>query len=846
MKGRTARQALVLLTLFAAYVAAGKLGLRFASIHPSATAVWAPTGIALAVFLVLGARVWPAIFLGAFVVNITTEGSFWTTLAIAAGNTFEGFLGARLVNRFASGRQAYDRALDVLKAALLAGLLSTVVSPTVGVASLSLGGYADWRNFGPIWLTWWLGDVGGDLVVAPFLVLWFNSRRLEWSARKSAEALAVLVGLLGVQQLVFGGSPGVGMQRYPLEYLAIPFFVWIAIRFDPREAATATFLSSTIAVLGTAQGYGPFNAGGRNESLLLLAAYTSVMSITVMALAAEVAEGRRVERERRRLISELESQRRLLEVVIQHLPEGIVVRGASGELLYCNENAELILGDHLPQTIGEESWSPANAFTLDGLPLPRELWPMERALKKGEVVANEDLLFRSAGGVRRVLRADAVPVRDQEGGIVAAVTSYHDVTERRRAVDALVFLSEAGAVLSASLDYETTLASVARLVVPRIADWCAVDLLTETGALRQLAVAHIDPAKVELARDLNRRYPPDPNSPLGAPQVIRTGKAELIEEISNNSMLSSAWDEEHRRILRELGFVSFMCVPLTARGRTFGAFSFTSAESGRHFDAADLNLAGQLAGLATNAVDNAWLYAEAEKAIRVRDEFLSVAGHELRTPLNSAHLLVESLLRQAPAREPADRFAGQLKRIESSIERISGLVDELLDVSRISAGRLSLELEEGVDLGAVAQDAAAGLEEELRRAGCTVSLRARRVLGRWDRRRLEQMVTNLLSNAIKYGRGKPIEIEVDSDGDRARLRVRDHGIGISPQDRSRIFLQFERAVSGRHYGGLGLGLWIVRQIAEALGGSISVESEPGKGSTFTAELPCTKFAVTSP
>src|SRR5713226_1038995 len=166
--------------LAAVYLIAAKLGLKLAFVHASATAVWPPTGIALAALLVFGYRAWPGIFVGAFLANITTEGTVATSLGIAAGNTLEGVTGAYLVNRFAGGRNAFNRPQDVFRFAVLAGTISTMVSATVGVTSLSLGGFADWADYGAIWGTWWLGDAVGALLVAPLLVLWLTNPRVQW------------------------------------------------------------------------------------------------------------------------------------------------------------------------------------------------------------------------------------------------------------------------------------------------------------------------------------------------------------------------------------------------------------------------------------------------------------------------------------------------------------------------------------------------------------------------------------------------------------------------------------------------------------------------------------------
>jgi len=233
------------------------------------------------------------------------------------------------------------------------------------------------------------------------------------------------------------------------------------------------------------------------------------------------------------------------------------------------------------------------------------------------------------------------------------------------------------------------------------------------------------------------------------------------------------------------------------------------------------------------------LYREARDQVRERDEFLSVASHELRTPVTALQLQLQLLNRVAQrAGESLPRFlADKVEALERQTRRITLLVNELLDVSRMRLGRLELKLEE-MDLAEVAREALANLREELERSGSPIALRADRpAVGRWDRLRIEQVLTNLLVNAVKFGEGRPIAMAVDADEDRARLTVADQGIGIAPEHHERVFGRFERAVPAQHFGGLGLGLYIAREIVEAHGGSIRLASAPGSGSTFTVELP---------
>jgi signal transduction histidine kinase len=239
--------------------------------------------------------------------------------------------------------------------------------------------------------------------------------------------------------------------------------------------------------------------------------------------------------------------------------------------------------------------------------------------------------------------------------------------------------------------------------------------------------------------------------------------------------------------------------------------------------------------------ERARLVQELRDAVRVRDDFLSIASHELRTPLTPLRLLAQKAHRtgnELATEEPrVRRWIGELAAMEKHVGRLEKLVDGLLDVSRISAGRLVLEPEE-VDLREIVREAVMRLRDELERGGYTLTLPETAIVSRWDRLRLDQVFTNLLSNALKYGAGKAIEIEVSSDARRARVCVKDHGIGIPLEDQDRIFERFERLAPIRHFGGFGLGLWIVKQVARAHGGEVRVESTPNHGSTFIVELPC--------
>ena len=290
------RQIGLLLALALLYTAAGKLGLRLGIMYPSASPVWAPTGIAIAAFVVVGLRVWPAIFAGAFFYNLTTAGSVVTSLGIATGNTLEGVVGAALVLRWANGAHAFERGRDVVRFAALAGLAATTISPSIGVTTLALSGFVPWSDFGPIWYTWWLGDGAGALLVGPPLILWGVEPRVSWPRARVLEAVALLTTLVVLCTLAFGplGGPSLG-------FICIPVLIWAALRFGPREASTAVTLLAGVAVAQTVLTLEGLGRSEANAQLLLLQTFMAVASVTTLVLAAVVAERRRGEEAMREL-----------------------------------------------------------------------------------------------------------------------------------------------------------------------------------------------------------------------------------------------------------------------------------------------------------------------------------------------------------------------------------------------------------------------------------------------------------------------------------------------------------------------------------------------------------------
>jgi PAS domain S-box-containing protein len=419
-------------------------------------------------------------------------------------------------------------------------------------------------------------------------------------------------------------------------------------------------------------------------------------------------------------------------------------------------------------------------------------------------------------------------------------TAYlRDITERKRAEQATRFLADASTSLAILMDDGSTMQKVAHLAVPSFADWCAVDLLEPDGSLRRVAVAHADPSKVELAHELHRRYPHDPDAQQGVAHILRTGKSELVSEITDALLFETVKDDERLRILLELGLKSYLGVPLQVRGKTVGVLTFVTAESGRRFDATDLAVAEDLAHRAGVAMENARLYTEVRDADRRKDEFLALLAHELRNPLapirNALHIMKQ-------AGSDAAVVDQVREMMERQVQHMTRMVDDLLDVSRITRGKIELR-KEIVDLASVVQrtvEAGRPLIDD-RHQTLTVDLPSEPLRLEADPTRLEQVFANLLNNATKYtDQGGHIKLSARQEGGELVLRVRDTGAGIAPEMLAHIFEPFVQAdrVLHQSQGGLGIGLTLVRRLVEMHGGTVTAHSEgPSKGSEFIVRLP---------
>ncbi|MFN3649846.1 MAG: GAF domain-containing protein [Armatimonadota bacterium] len=462
---------------------------------------------------------------------------------------------------------------------------------------------------------------------------------------------------------------------------------------------------------------------------------------------------------------------------------------------------------------------------------------------RGELRGTITLYFRQPHHFSELELRIGAALANLASAAVGTSELYEEQREMRAGAEAARWqaslVAEASEIVSSSLDWEQTLAAVAQFMVPALADWCSVHVVEEDGALRQLAVAHTDPAKVRWVHELQRRYPARQDSPYGAPAVARSGRSEMMAEIPPEVLEQAAQDDEHLELIRSLQLRSYIVVPLKARERILGTITLVHAESGRSYTGQDLELAEELARRAALALDNARLFRNLQEADRTKDEFLAMLAHELRNPLAAIRNSLELIrLRQLPH----DVLHDEREVLERQIAHMGRLLDDLLDVSRITRGKIELRIQPA-ELGGVVHHAIQDARPLIDARGHTlhVELPDAPIRVRVDATRIEQVVANLLTNAAKYTEpGGEIWVRVTPEDRWVAISVRDTGVGITADDLPRIFelfVQTERPLD-RTQGGLGIGLTLVRTLVEMHGGEVSAHSDgPGKGSEFVVRLP---------
>jgi PAS domain S-box-containing protein len=523
------------------------------------------------------------------------------------------------------------------------------------------------------------------------------------------------------------------------------------------------------------------------------------------------------------------SSEREFEAFFENSPIGMHWATAEGTIIRANRADAEVLG-YEPSALVGKKWAEIYAD-------PAQAKNLLLRLQRGESLENAEVILKCNNGALKHARLDARPVFEGEK-LVRIDTLTRDDTERRRSATHAQLLLEISTILGSSLEYEETLPKVARLAVPRLSDWCVIELAGEGGTSVAVEVAHVDPDKEELARVLQRQYPLDPQGTRGVSQVLRTGKPILYSEVNAATLSQLALDHQHRRLLEALGLGSMIVAPMISRGRTLGAVTLAMGPTGQKYTPAEVLVAEGLAQQIAGAIDNARLYLEAREAVRTREDLLGIVSHDLKGPLSIVLMQCAEAIRSLETGASGEMLKADFGVIERSAIRMERLITDLLDFASLEAGKLSIDAQPHLVRGLVAEvaeslHALAGK----RRRQIDVDNVDPNLKVFCDRGRALQVFLNLVTNAIKFTpESGTIHIEAKVLEGEVRFSVRDTGVGIPESELPRVFQMYWQKQPDRKKG-VGLGLYIARRLVEAHGGRIKVESRVGVGTTVSFTLP---------
>ncbi len=782
--------------LAAIYYCCGTFGLSLAFVHESASAVWPPTGVALAALLFRGRGLWPGVFVGAFLLNYPVQGSVAISLGIATGNTLEAVCAAALVERFTDGLHAIDRTRNLFRFVLFAAMASTILSATIGVTSLCLAGSAEWNEFLAIWVTWWLGDIVSNLIIAPLLLVWLARPLPRPKLAQVCEAAGLLVLVVMIGEIVFVGKQPFGAGDYPLEYLAIPPLLWASFRFGERGAATYSVIMSGVALWGTRHGLGPFARSDPNTSLLLLQAFMGTITMTALVLASLISERQRAEDMRVRLAGIVESSE-----------DAIISKNLEGIITSWNAGAERLFGYHAGEIVGQP----------DTLITPSDHRKEEAStfdcVRRGEAMEHYETVRLSKDGRLVNVSLTLSPVRDASGAIVGASKIARDITQRKKAEAALRTSEALFRQLADAMPQIVWAARPDGYIDYYNQRWydftgfqeCYGDeswkpILHPDDVQRCLDI-YFDCIKTECPYEIEYRFKDRKTNGyrwfLGRALPVR---------------------DEGGKVIRWFG----TCTDIDEQKQVEEALAQAQEVLREHTDNLEKRVEERTARL--------------QETIRSLDSFCYSIAHDLRAPLRALSGFSIELFSDYSARldETGREY---LHRIKDAALRMDHLILDLLELGKLNTVELPTE---AVELDPLIRRALVPLESAIRAKSARIHVQQPLLPVRGSPVILDQILANLLGNALKFvspGTSPKVEIWTEQRAENIRISVRDNGIGMKAAHLQKIFLPFVRLVNGGEYPGTGIGLAIVRKGAERMGGRVGVESEPGKGSCFWIELP---------
>jgi PAS domain S-box-containing protein len=779
-----------------AYAGAALLGFRVAFVAEQITTVWAPTGLALAALLLGGVRFWPAVWLGAFAANATTEAPLWTAALLATGNTLESVLATWILRRLPSFDDGLRRVSDVLALIVAGAALCTMVSATIGVATLCVAGVQSWARFAVLWFDWWLGDALGALIVAPVLL---TTVRHVWSRRDRLHAVVFVTGAALATHFVFGQL--IGPSPHPLEYVVFPLAIAAAVRGGVPVTSLVILAVSIVTVWHTVRGAGPFGGGEIHQSLVLLQVFMGVLSGTALLVAAAVLERKTSERGEQAAAAVLRERERML--MLAQRAGGVAIFDWDVGRLTAHCSAEFFRIFGLPAREGtmmaDEWWRFVHPDDRE-----RMAAHLGEALERREAAATDYRIVAADGSVRWLSYAGELQGNAGDRRIVGTVV---DITNRKQLEDDLrhqaAQLSDSRDVLALAMRGGSMGAWARDMRTDRV--WWSPELEEIVG---------LPPGGFNgtLASFVDLVHPDDQPGVAAVVDEAVTGRTDYtIEFRFHHASGEWRWMEGRGRAVYQADGAA-----RTLYGIGIDITSRKGAE------------------MALREAKQA-----AESANQLKDQFLATLSHELRTPLNSILGYARMLLSNAI---PPDKRERAIEVIERNAVAQNRLIEDLLDMSRITAGKVRLD-PAPIPVATVLRDAGDAVKPsaDAKRVALQLALDPFAGLVTADTARLQQVFSNLLTNAVKFTRdGGRIHVSLRRDGDWVEICVADSGIGIAAGFLPFIFEPFRQADArfDRGHGGLGLGLAISKQLVDLHGGTIHAASDgEGLGATFTIRLP---------
>lgn len=540
----------------------------------------------------------------------------------------------------------------------------------------------------------------------------------------------------------------------------------------------------------------------------------------VVVIHQDVTSHQEIEQEREKLLAQIKFEQSRMAAIIGQMPAGLMVSDApSGQISLYNDQMIKMLG---------------NISTARD----RLKEPLDRSLS-GEIIDGEEIEIQNQDGSHTIISASSGPIHDSKGNIAASVVISTDITEKKKNESIQNFMTHVKSMLISSIDHKEIIDQVASAAIPFLADGCMVDFL-EGDTIKRLVTKHTNPELQEVMKTLAAKYPPSLTSPSS--KVLKSGEPELLETIVIEDVLIHSPSQEHADFVRKLNPKSYISVPLKIRGKTIGTMNFLITSDHRQkYDETDLETAMELGRHAVVAIDNARLFRDVQTALSLRDDFISIASHELRTPITSLLLQIEVLndlvQNLGVKNSQTDLMEKFIQGTNGQLSRLTRLVEDMLDISRISSGKLTMNPRK-IIVSTFLKEILDKFSDQLKSLGITFEYFCEsEVSALIDPERFEQVITNFMTNAIRYGDRKPVHVYLSQDQQSFKLQFQDFGRGIATEDQERVFKRFERAHTSQDVNGLGLGLFINKQIVEEHGGHIRLFSELAKGSTFIVEFP---------